>query len=250
MRNRTDPGMAVGQLRRIEPEVVDEVFQVSSGGALLRHDRLWSEVDDAYLRKALRRIVFEVRIERRRCRLRARISDSDRVTVWLGLSSARHPQRAAGTADVLNNNRLPQLARHVFADKAGDHIGRSPGGERHDDGDGLVRILGNCRRVQRCEHKQANDKARPQRHSLDEYRSPCPSVTLKRTVSAPPRRARPRNRSPAEQRDELAPLHFEPLPQSWFTARSACHKSGWRVPRADLNKGSYCDHIPYPIWGA
>src|SRR5262249_61225144 len=93
------------------------------------HDCWGREVDDADLRKALRRIVFEVRIERRCSRLRAHIPHSDGVAARLRLSSPRHPQGTAGTANILDNDRLSQRARHVFADEASDYVGRSASGK-------------------------------------------------------------------------------------------------------------------------
>ncbi len=138
MRDRADAGVAVTQFRMIGLEEMDELFEAPGRGVLFGHDCLRSEIDDADL-------VFEVRIERRRSRLGSHIPNGDRVAARLRLGSARHPQGTAGTADVLHNDRLSQRARHVFADKAGDDVGRSAGGERHDDGNRFTRILSNCR---------------------------------------------------------------------------------------------------------
>ncbi len=132
---------------------------------LLGHDRLRRVVDDADLREALGRIVFEVRIERRRRRLRAHVADRDGVAVRLRLGGARHADGPAGAADVLDHQRLAERARHMVADQAGDHVGRPAGGKRHDDGDRLVRILGGGRRARERKREQtARDQATCERH--------------------------------------------------------------------------------------
>jgi hypothetical protein len=167
MGDRADPGVAVGELRIVGLEVVDKLSQGLRAGVFLGHDRLRRVVDDAHLREALRRIVFEVRIERGRRRLRAHIADRDGVAVGLRLDGAGHAQGPAGAADVLDHQRLAERARHMLADKAGYDIGRSARRERHDHGDRLIWILGGGRcAVQRESEQAAGDQAARERHGL------------------------------------------------------------------------------------
>ena len=165
--DRANPGVAVGELGIVGLEVVDELFQGFRRGVFLGHDCLRRVVDDAHLREALRRIVFEIRIERGRRRLRPHIADRDGVAVGLRLGRADHAQGPAGAADVLDHERLAERARHMIADKAGYDIGRSARRERHDHGDRLIRILGGgwCA-VQRERKKATGDQTAHERHSL------------------------------------------------------------------------------------
>ena len=118
-------------------------FRFVVGQRLLGDDRLRRVVDDADLREALGRIVFEVRIERRRRRLRAHVADRDGVAV------GRAPARR-GSCRWCRRRRRCSRRRSVLAaacaamcspTRRGDDVGRPAGGERHDDGDRLARIL-------------------------------------------------------------------------------------------------------------
>ena len=127
---------------------------------LLGDDRLRRVVDDADLREAFRRIVPEVRIKRRRRRLRPHVADRDGVAVRRGLGGAGHAETAAGAADVLDDEGGAERAPHVLADQAGDDIGRPARGERHDDIDRFGRILLRGRR--QTPRRQRNKTTRSQ----------------------------------------------------------------------------------------
>ena len=159
--DRADAGVAVADRRALVLHVGDEVLEVRGRQRLLGDDRLRRVVDDADLREAFRRIVFQVRIERRRRRLRPHVADRDGVAVRRGLGGAGHAEAAAGAADVLDDEGLAERAAHVLADQAGDDIGRPAGGERHDDGDRFGRIL--LRQRRRAQRRQRDETARSQK---------------------------------------------------------------------------------------
>ena len=177
MRDRANAGVAIGQLRVVDLEVVDELFQAAGGHGLLGHDRLRCVVDDPDLREARCRVVFEARIERGCRRLGPHIADRDGVTVRLGLDGAGHPDGPAGAADILDDDWLAERARHMLPHQAGDDVGRAAGRKRHDHGDRLVWILSSRRRGQQCERKEAaHDQTTQQQH-------PCPSLCRSQSLS-------------------------------------------------------------------
>jgi hypothetical protein len=68
------------------------------------------------------------------------------VAVGCRLGDLGRAQRAAGAADVLDDHGLvEQVARHLaqhLGQVARHLVGGAAGGERHDDGDGLVGVGG------------------------------------------------------------------------------------------------------------
>ena len=68
-----------------------------------------------------------------------------RIAVRLRLRDATGAQRAAGTADILDDDLLAEILRHGFRDEARHRVGRATGRKRHHDSDGAFRIgLGAC----------------------------------------------------------------------------------------------------------
>jgi hypothetical protein len=87
----------------------------------------------------LERLVLEISIQRRR-RRHPDVKQQQRVAVGLGLRHLGDPERAAGTADVLDHEgRTRHRLAHRLGKVARDRIGRAAGRERHHDRD---RVLG------------------------------------------------------------------------------------------------------------
>ena len=129
-----DPGAGVLRLG-------DELLEVGGREILARHDQDRRAGRQADRLEVLGRVVFEVGIERGRRAVRAHVPHHDRVAVRLRLRAARDAGGAAGAGDVLDDELLAERLREVFADDAGDDVGRSAGGERHDDGDRTGRVV-------------------------------------------------------------------------------------------------------------
>ena len=89
--------------------------------------------------KAFERVVGELAVERGAGR-HADMVEQQRVAVGLGLGDAAGAERAAGAADILDDDLLAEVLAHRFGDEAGHRIGRAAGRERHDHGDGAVGI--------------------------------------------------------------------------------------------------------------
>jgi hypothetical protein len=67
-----------------------------------------------------------------------------RVAVRLGVRDLTSRDGAAGTFDVLDDDRSTQLLAHRLRDQPGHRVRRAAGRERHDDGDVTVRISLGC----------------------------------------------------------------------------------------------------------
>ena len=106
-------------------------------------------------------VVPEVVVEGGRRRLRD-VPDRDRVAIRRGPGDARHADRAAGAADILDEHGLAERPAHRFGDETRHRIGRAAGRRRHDERDRLGRKGRlRCRHLRRgrmCEHKCACDK--------------------------------------------------------------------------------------------
>jgi hypothetical protein len=59
------------------------------------------------------------------------MAEAERVAVRRGAHRAADADRAAGTGDVLDDDRLPERNAHALADGARDRVGRPAGRERH-----------------------------------------------------------------------------------------------------------------------
>ena len=107
--------------------------------------------DEADIFEGVQRVVGELAVERGAGR-HADVVEQQRVAVRLGAGDAAGAQRAAGAADILDDDLLAEILGHGFGDQARDRVGRAAGRERHDDGDRAVGIgLGGSRKRGRRE---------------------------------------------------------------------------------------------------
>jgi hypothetical protein len=73
--------------------------------------------------------------------MRGRGTDAQRVAVGSGPHRAADANRARGTSDILDDDRLTETAVHLLGEKSRQGIGGAAGGERHDHADRPVRII-------------------------------------------------------------------------------------------------------------
>jgi hypothetical protein len=73
--------------------------------------------------------------------MRAGLADLDGVAVRCRARGPGRADRPAGPGDVFDHQRLSEITRKEFGIDPRDGVGRSAGGERHDDVDRLVRVV-------------------------------------------------------------------------------------------------------------
>ena len=61
------------------------------------------------------------------------VGDENRISIGRTLHRSVDADRAAGAGAILNHDLLAELARHVFADDAGNKVEAPAGGKRHDE---------------------------------------------------------------------------------------------------------------------
>jgi hypothetical protein len=88
----------------------------------------------------------------------------ERVAVGRRLGYRLGADLGVGTALILDDDLLAPHLGEPLAHRAGDHVGRAAGGQRHDDPDGLGRIALRPRlRRHRCRaRQQENERERAQ----------------------------------------------------------------------------------------
>ena len=69
------------------------------------------------------------------------LADVDRVAIRRGARDTTDRDRAAGAADILDDDALSERRAHALGQNARGDIGRAAGRERNDQGDLLVRIV-------------------------------------------------------------------------------------------------------------
>ena len=70
------------------------------------------------------RIVTQIWIKRGRCRMGTDVTADQRVTVGSAFRDPSRADRTAGPSDVFDDDRLPELSRHVFGHDPAHHIVR------------------------------------------------------------------------------------------------------------------------------
>ena len=159
-----------------------EFLQIIRRKLLFAHDHDGQAGDQADRREIDFRVVGEAGIERDGCCVRSHIAQFKRVAIGVGTHRPHGAGGAAGPDDILDDELLPERARHVLAENPGNDVGRPAGAKRHDDGDGPRRI--GLRR--RCV---------PARHCEGNYRDGQNEPTSRRHKILP--RSRDRSRSAA-----------------------------------------------------
>ena len=82
-------------------------------------------------------VVGQRLVERDVDRQRAHVGEQQRVAVGRRLRGLVDADRAAGAADILDDELLAERLAHRWHEHAGQRVGRTAGRERHDHGDGL-----------------------------------------------------------------------------------------------------------------
>ena len=139
MRGRTDAGIGDGDGILVGLGVVDQPLQIGRLEVLAGDDGHRHLGDEADIFEGVQRVVCELPVQRRAGR-HADVMEEQRIAVRLGVGDAAGAQRAAGAADILDDDLLAEILRHGFRDEARDRVGRAAGRKRHHNGDGAFRI--------------------------------------------------------------------------------------------------------------
>jgi hypothetical protein len=143
VRRGADTGVGQGDRVRVVLDVVHELFHRLGLEVLARHDGHGDLGHQADRLEVLQRVVRQVGVQRRR-RRHADVVHEHRVTVRLGVRDLTGRDGAAGTFDVLDDDRSAQLLAHRLRDQPGHRVRRAAGRERHDDRDVSVRVPLGC----------------------------------------------------------------------------------------------------------
>ena len=140
MAERADAGMRnLGVLSgRVHP--LHQLADSAGRQVGARRDRRGRHVDQAHAGEIALGIERQVGIERHPGRQR-HLMQQHRVAVRRRTGRAARRDHAAGPADVLDYDLLPERRRHGVLHDAGDRVGRAARRKRHDHGDRAVGII-------------------------------------------------------------------------------------------------------------
>jgi hypothetical protein len=141
--------MRLLHLLAIRLHIGDEFLEVAGGEILARHDHHRRVGGEADRHEITLGIVADVRRQHRRRDMRAHRTGEQRIAVGLCGRDTARAERASGTADILDHQRLAKMLRHRLGDDAGHDVTRPARGERHDHGDRPRRII-----LRKCDRRQ------------------------------------------------------------------------------------------------
>src|SRR5262249_27520671 len=114
----------------------------------------------------------------------AGIADQHGVAVSRRTGDDRRTDGAAGTAAIVDRDRLAKPLADIFCEGAGEGVGRAAGGKWHDPGDLLLRpLLGPCAR--RYERSSEADERRTPVHAGFLVRCQITISTMMPAIASP-----------------------------------------------------------------
>ena len=171
---RADAAVTVVQLGRVGLHLGDELLKGRGGEILSSEDGDGCVGELADVLEVGEWIVGKRWVERGRRAVRAHLADEQRVAVGRGAGGPSRTRRAAGTADVLDDELLAERPRHVLEDDAGDHVGVAAGSVGHDHDDLPRRIiLGRDAGPERAKRERADEGAEQGSHAVPLVASAC-----------------------------------------------------------------------------
>jgi hypothetical protein len=120
-------------------------------------------IDEADGGKILLGVESAIRIKRHARRQRV-LMQQDSVAVGLGTGGLGRGDHAAGAAKILDHDRLAQRFLHRFLDDPRGRIVDAAGRERHQHGDGAVRI--GLRQSAPCQDTRGENRRRERAHKI------------------------------------------------------------------------------------
>jgi len=141
VRRRTGSGSAGVQLGLVGADILHECLEVIRRKVALDDQHLRKIAEQSEMFVIGDRVVAQVLVKPDTRHVRAGLADLDRIAVGRRARGPGRADRSAGPGDVFDHQRLSEITRKEFGIDARDGVGRSAGGERHDHGDRLVRVV-------------------------------------------------------------------------------------------------------------
>ena len=141
MGGRASPCGAVIDLAGIGFREGQKLLQILGRKVLAQDDVMGGEGERADGLEALDRIIGGAGVERGARDMRRDVMHEHGVTVGRGARGAKRARRAAGAGGVFNDELLTKRARKILAIDARGNVRRAARCKRHDDGDGLCRVI-------------------------------------------------------------------------------------------------------------
>ena len=140
MRGRSGAGRAELHRRFILLGVGDEALHVGNGKILVddQHQRQFGH--QRHRRKIVGCMIERLFIKRLVLGMGTNGAEQEAVAIRGCFRHARRAEHAAGTADILHDNGLPEDLAHALRHGAAEHVGRSAGGEGDNQRDGPAGI--------------------------------------------------------------------------------------------------------------
>jgi hypothetical protein len=158
MRGGADATVGLLHVRAVRLHVGNECLEIVDRQVLFRRDgrrRIGGKADRLEIRA---RVVTQVRVKHRRRHVRAHADRHDGVAVRIGRRGARGAERAAGAADVLDDDALVEMPAHAIGGDARHGVARPTGRERHDHHDRPRRVT--IRRIDRRDDPEQREQGR------------------------------------------------------------------------------------------
>ena len=134
-------------------------FRLFAGTCLVCSDHERRDDQQRHRLEIGQQVVRQVVVGRAGDDMRAVLAEADGVAVGRGAHGPADADGASRAGDVLDDDGLAERHPHPLGEDASDHVGRSAGRERHDDGDRLRRI---GLREGKPRHRRQRDRARGQ----------------------------------------------------------------------------------------
>ncbi len=136
---RADAHRRVVVLARVRLQHRDQFFHRVRRGTRRHDEHARQAAQHRHRREILQRVVAEVLVEHMVHRVPGG-HQHQRVAVGLRARALADADRAARAGLVVHDHRLPPGRVEALADDASHDVGGAPGGEGHDDADGLGRV--------------------------------------------------------------------------------------------------------------
>ena len=133
MRGGSGAGRSEAHPPRVRPCMLDETCERGCRKIARNRNRMFEMADHRNRRQVAHRQGLELPVEQRIDDDAAGRPEHHGVSIRRGAGRYIHGDIASGTGQILDHDRLAEDGRKARCARAGDHVGRTAGHERHDD---------------------------------------------------------------------------------------------------------------------